>query len=118
MTSMVLRMVIGLGATMIAFALAGRRAWWLYRLITSGQPTTGRLDGAGERLRSELGEVFGQRRLLRWSIPGLAHAFTFWGFVVLGLTIIEAYGALFDRSFAIPVVGHWTVLGLLEDLFA
>ena len=28
---MVLRIVIGLGLTAVAFGLAGRRLWWLYR---------------------------------------------------------------------------------------
>src|SRR5258706_16457048 len=84
-TPMVLRLVIGLGATAIAFAIAGRRVWWLYRLISSGQPANGRLDGVGERLRTQLTEVIGQRRLLRWSVPGLAHALTFWGFLILSL---------------------------------
>jgi hypothetical protein len=40
------------------------------------------------------------------------------GFTVLLLTIIEAYGALFSRTFAIPGIGHWAVIGFLEDLFA
>jgi Fe-S oxidoreductase len=115
---MVLRLVIGLSATVIALAFAGRRAWWLYRLVSSGQPVNGRLDGWQDRLKAELGEVLGQRRLLRWSVPGLAHAFTFWGFLILALTILEAYGALFDRNFAIWWIGHWTVLGFLEDFFA
>ena len=47
-----------------------------------------------------------------------AHFFTFWAFVVLAATILEAYGALFDRDFAIPVIGHWGLLGFLEDFFA
>src|SRR6516164_649807 len=115
---MVLRLVIGLSATVIALAFAGRRAWWLYRLVSSGQPVNGRLDGWQDRLKAELGEVLGQRRLLRWSVPGLAHAFTFWGFLILGLTILEAYGALFDRNFAIWWIGHWPGLGFLEDFFA
>jgi Fe-S oxidoreductase len=115
---MALRLVIGLAATLGAAALAGRRGWWLYRLITSGQPAPGRLRGAGQRVRAEIGEVLGQRRLLHWSVPGLAHAFTFWGFLILGLTIIEAYGALFSRDFAIPLIGRWPVLGLAEDFFA
>ncbi len=51
-------------------------------------------------------------------MPGAAHAATFWGFIVLLLTIIEAYGALFQRTFAIPGIGHWAVIGFLEDLFA
>src|ERR1700748_564291 len=60
----------------------------------------------------------GAGSLLRWSVPGAAHAFTFWGFLVLLLTIIEAYGALFSRTFAIPGIGHWAVIGFIEDLFA
>ncbi len=42
-----LRLVIGLGGTAIAFAIAGRRVWWLYRLIGSGQPATGRTQDIG-----------------------------------------------------------------------
>ena len=61
--------------------------------------------------------MFGQRKLLQWSVPGVAHFFTFWAFVVLAATILEAYGALFDRDFAIPVIGHWPLLGFLEDFF-
>src|SRR5262249_14742177 len=34
------------------------------------------------------------------------------------LTIIEAYGDLFSRTFAIPGIGHWPVIGFIEDLFA
>jgi hypothetical protein len=62
--------------------------------------------------------VFGQRKLLKWSIPGLAHFFTFWGFIILAAAMVEAYGALFDRDFAIPLIGHSPVLGFLEDFFA
>ena len=43
----------------------------------------------------EAAEVIGQRKLLKWTVPGAAHAATFWGFIVLLLTIIEAYGDLF-----------------------
>jgi Fe-S oxidoreductase len=42
----------------------------------------------------------------------------FWGFIVLLLTIIEAYGALFSRTFSIPGIGQWAALGFVEDLFA
>ncbi len=34
------------------------------------------------------------------------------------MTIIEAYGALFDRNFALPWIGHWVGLGFIEDFFA
>ena len=62
--------------------------------------------------------MIGQRKLLKWTVPGAAHALTFWGFIVLLLTIIEAYGDLFSRTFAIPGIGHWAVTGFGEDLFA
>jgi hypothetical protein len=31
----------------------------------------------------QLTEVVGQRKLLKWTIPGMAHAATFWGFIVV-----------------------------------
>jgi Fe-S oxidoreductase len=112
------RLVLGLAMTVVAIAVAGRRVLFLFRLIRSGQAAPGRLDGIGERVRAQLVEVFGQRKLLKWSIPGAAHFFTFWAFIVLVATILEAYGALFSRDFAIPLIGHWAALGFLEDFFA
>jgi Fe-S oxidoreductase len=112
------RMVIGLAVTVIVLAFAARRAWWLYRLISSGQPDHDRADQLGARLRTQLVEVFGQRKLLKWSIPGLAHFFTFWAFVILLTVYIEAYGALFTERFAIPGIGHSPVLGFLQDFIA
>lgn len=115
---MVIRIVIGMVVTAIAFVLAGRRLFWLFRLIRSGQPSPGRLRDIPNRIWVELSEVIGQRKLFKRRIPGLAHAFTFWGFIVLLFTIIEAYGDLFDKRFAIPLIGHTAVLGFLEDFFS
>jgi len=113
------RIALGLALTIIAFAIAGRRVWWLFRLLRAGQPTEReRLEGIGEKVKAQVVEVFGQKKLLQWSVPGIAHFVTFWAFIVLGLTIIEAYGALFQDDFAIPLVGHLGALGFLEDLFA
>src|SRR5262245_7779956 len=115
-------MVVGLVLTVVAFAVAGRRLWWLKGLALSGQPAPERLEYARTHLagdlKTQLTEVIGQRKLLKWSVPGAAHAATFWGFIVLFLTIIEAYGALFSRTFAFPWIGHWAVIGFVEDLFA
>ena len=70
------------------------------------------------QVKAEITDVFGQRKLLRRPVPGIAHFFVFWAFIVLLLTIIEAYGALFSATFAIPGIGHWRVIGFLEDFFA
>jgi len=117
-----LRIIFGLAITLAAFAIAGRRLWWLYRLARAGQPAPERVqqlrEHPGRGAGTQLTEVFGQRKLLQWSVPGIAHFLTFWGFVILILTIIEAYGDLFDVTFAIPWIGHWAVIGFGEDLFA
>ncbi|EUA23911.1 putative IRON-SULFUR-BINDING REDUCTASE domain protein [Mycobacterium xenopi 3993] len=109
---------MGLGMTAIVGLFAARRAAWLVKLTLSGQPATGRTDRLGMRIWTELSEVFGQRRLLKWSIPGLAHFFTMWGFFILLTVYIEAYGLLFQPNFHIPVIGRWDVLGFLQDFFA
>jgi Fe-S oxidoreductase len=115
-------MVVGLVLTVVAFAVFGRRLRWLTRLATSGQPAPERLEYAKTHvagdLKAQLTEVIGQRKLLKWNVPGAAHAATFWGFLVLMLTILEAYGALFQRTFSIPWIGHWAAIGFIEDLFA
>ncbi|HEX4358760.1 MAG TPA: (Fe-S)-binding protein [Pseudonocardia sp.] len=115
---MIARMVIGLAVTVIVLAIAGRRAFWLYRLISSGQPAHDRTDQLGARLRTQFVEVLGQRKLLKWSVPGLAHLFTMWAFIILLTVYIEAYGALFDEKFSIPLIGHWAALGFLQDFIA
>jgi Fe-S oxidoreductase len=117
-----LRIVLGLVMTAAAAALAGRRLWWLFRLSQTGQPAPERLAAVRSHperdAEVQATEVFGQRKLLKWTIPGLAHFVTFWGFIILIFTIIEAYGDLFSRTFAIPGIGHSFALGFLEDLFA
>jgi Fe-S oxidoreductase len=114
----IVRLVLGLAMTAVAFALAGRRVLMLYRLGRSGQPADpDRVRNVGPRLRALASEVLGQRKLLKWSVPGAAHFAVFWGFVILGATLLEGFGALFQRDFHIPLIGTATWLGFLEDLF-
>ena len=115
-------LVIGLLLTVAAFAIAGRRLWWLYRLARTGQPAPERVapsagthgrDARPRRPRSSASASCSSGRCRAWPTRS-----TFWGFLVLRLTIVEAYGALVSRTFAIPVIGHWPVIGFVEDLFA
>jgi Fe-S oxidoreductase len=117
-----LRIIIGLVLTVAAAAVAGRRLLWLYRLAMTGQPAPERIaavrEHPGTDAETQVTEVFGQRKLLKWTVPGIAHFLTFWGFLILILTIIEAYGDLFSKTFAIPLIGTWAWVGFVEDLFA
>jgi len=120
-TQTLIRLSIGLTMTAIVGVFALKRVLYLTKLISSGQPTAderGRKNHLGERIGNQAREVFGQTRLLRWSIPGLAHFFTMWGFFVLATVYLEAYGVLFDPKFHLPFVGKWAILGFLQDFFA
>jgi Fe-S oxidoreductase len=112
------RIAIGLAVTVLAIAIAGRRFFFLLRLVKSGAVDKGRFKDAPARIWAELSEVAGQRKLLMKPVAGLAHFFTMWGFTILLFTIIEAYGDLFSKTFSIPGIGHSPVLGFIEDFFA
>ncbi len=116
---MALRIILGLGITVVMFAIAGRRFFWLYQLLSSGHSAVpSRFGDVPKRAEAEVVEVAGQKKLLKWTIPGIAHFFTMWGFTILLLTIIEAYGCLFQEDFHIPGIGTWNWIGFLEDFFA
>jgi len=116
---MLLRVVIGGVIVFIGLTVAGARLFWLARLIHSGRPAPGRTKGALRRSWAEFSEVLAQRKLLRRRQSGIPHAFTFWGFIILLFTVIEAFGDVFySKRFAIPGIGHSPVLGFIEDLFA
>jgi Fe-S oxidoreductase len=112
------RIIIGLGVTVLFFSIAGRRFYWLSKLIRSGQPAPRRWQGFRKVSETEVVEVAGQKKLLQWTVPGLAHFFTMWGFTILMTTILEAYGSLFSRNFHIPLIGRDNWLGFTEDFFA
>ena len=118
MDQMTIRLIIGVLLVIAVLAIAGRRALTLFKLITSGQPTVDRPESRPAALESQATEVLGQKKLLQWTVPGVAHVFAMWGFIVLVLTIIETVGAVFiSQQFAIPFIGRWAVIGFIEDVF-
>ena len=118
---MILVLILGLLMNAIALPLAARRVLFLYRVISSGQPAPDRIKGVtgrlGAAIKRQLVEVFGQKKLLKWTVPGTAHFFVMWAFFILATVYLEAYGSLFklllhrrrrpSSDWAIPIVGHW-----------
>ncbi len=115
------RLVLAMLMTAVVLVFAAKRVLWLTKLISSGQKVgdeRGRKNDLVKRFLNQNKEVFAQSKLLKWSIPGIAHFFTMWGFFVLATVYVEAFGVLFDPEFHIPFVGRWAVLGFLQDFFA
>src|SRR6266700_8172115 len=100
-----------------AVGIFARRTWLLYRLVRLGQPVN-RFDDMPKRVEYEATVVLGQRKLLQRALPGIMHAFIFWGFLVLLTTVLEAIGQIVDRSFRFPLIGETPALNVIQDLFA
>ncbi|MBA2427783.1 MAG: 4Fe-4S dicluster domain-containing protein [Actinobacteria bacterium] len=109
---------IGLTALVLVATVAFlRRSRYLVRLLGLGAPDDRRPADWGRKLKQQLVVVLGQRKLLQWTVPGVMHWLIFWGFIVLLTTIIEAFGAIYQDGFALPLVGRFGPLGLAQDLF-
>ncbi|HWL64974.1 MAG TPA: Fe-S oxidoreductase, partial [Actinomycetota bacterium] len=107
-------MTLLLLASLGAFALRARD---LVGYLKLGSGEDRRPRSWAQKLKEQIVVVFGQRKLLQWTIPGLMHFFIFWGFVILFTTIVEAFGAVYQEGFHIPLIGKWGPLGALQDFF-
>ncbi|WP_062349196.1 (Fe-S)-binding protein [Herbidospora yilanensis] len=125
---MLLVCIIGLLMTALTIAVVARRVGFLYRLATVGEPAPERIEYAraniGTEIKAQLVEVFGQKKLLKWTPSGIAHFFVMWAFFILLTVYLEAYGAMIQGAvtgrpdFHIPLIGRWPVLGFLQDFIA
>jgi len=94
-----------------------RRARLLVGLVRMAAPSD-RSGETGVRIRNEAVVALGQRKLLLRLVPGLMHAFIFWGFLALLPTIVMAAIAIADRRQTIPWLGAQGWFALLVDVFA
>jgi Fe-S oxidoreductase len=81
-------------------------------------PAVSRSGRVPRRVRNEATIVLGQSRLLRRLGPGLAHAFIFWGFLILLPTIMIALIGVVDKRATLPWLGHQGPYELMVDIFA
>jgi Fe-S oxidoreductase len=70
-----------------------------------------RFDDVRKRVEQETTVVLGQKKLLQRAVPGVMHAFIFWGFLVLFPTILIAIVHVIDREPGLPA---GSPLGWLE----
>ncbi len=116
----VARVVGGIAVIAIAGGFAAKRILWLYGLVRAAQPqpertTRSHLVG---NIRYWVAKILGQQKLLRWSLPGMAHFWVFWSFIIVQTTLLEAAGELFlGPDFQIPLLNRVSLGGVtLYDL--
>ncbi len=115
---MVVAVTLALAVSVLGVALFARAAASIVGVLRLGRPLVGRRDAPGARWRHLLAETFGHTRMLQWSRVGVAHWLVFLAFGGLLLTLVTAYGQLFDPRFALPVVGHWIVYAWASEVLA
>ncbi len=96
-----------------AWTVFGLRIRRLVALLRLGQPEN-RLDHLPERIGFFLRGVLGQSGVLRNRIPGIAHFFTFWGFIVIQLGAINLWAN--GLGFSLPLIAT-PVYGVILDTF-
>ncbi|MEU5876024.1 (Fe-S)-binding protein [Spirillospora sp. NPDC047279] len=118
-----LTLIIGLAGTAVALALAGRRVLFLWKLFKSGQPDPDRVlqvkrDPKAD-IEGQVVEVMGQKKLLKWTVAGLAHAAVMWAFILLATVYGEAaVELLFGLGTHIPFLQTWGPIGFVQDTIA
>ncbi|WP_222264890.1 (Fe-S)-binding protein [Modestobacter marinus] len=98
----------------VVYATKAVRA--MLRIMRTGQPDPGRTKPVGKRLKTLVIESLGHTRMLKWSAIGVAHWFVFVGFYGLFLTLVEAFGEVWNPAFHLPLIGEWSLWNLFVDV--
>ena len=110
----ILAIVVSLAITAVGVALFGKTIGHMVSVIKLGQPA-GRTDNPGQRSATLAKETLGHTRMLQWSHIGVLHWFVAFGFIGLFLTLVTAFGQLFDAHCVLPVIGHWFVFEWVSE---
>jgi Fe-S oxidoreductase len=96
-----------------AWALFATRISELVRMLRLGRPEK-RTDHFGERVKHFTLMVLGQRGVLRDPLPGIAHFFTFWGFIIIQFDALNLWAMGFN--FEIPIINS-RAFAVILDIF-
>ncbi|TXL91872.1 (Fe-S)-binding protein [Streptomyces sp. IB2014 016-6] len=112
--------IVSLVLTVVGVALIARAVAEIYRFVKLGSPVPAgsRTDDPRARTITLAKEFIGHTRMNRWGIVGFAHWFVAIGFLTLGLTIVNAYGQLFQADWIIPYIGTFLPYEIYVEFIA
>jgi uncharacterized BrkB/YihY/UPF0761 family membrane protein len=86
------------------------------KTLKIGKPEN-RFNQPLKRLKLVLSVAFGQSKILREPIPGIAHFLIFWGFIILLTAIIETLGEGLFPHFSLSFLGDfYPILATLQEV--
>ncbi len=100
--------------SLTAITLVAIRVGELVTLLAKARRTD-RTDHLDDRIGEFFLIVLGQGGVLRDPIPGIAHFFTFWGFIIIQFGLLNLMLGAFGIS--LPLIGHSVVFANLVDTF-
>src|SRR6266851_1602828 len=95
-------------------ALFGVRAGELITLLVKARREN-RTDHIDDRIGGFFLVVLGQSGVLRDPIPGIAHFFTFWGFIIIQFGLLNLMLRAFNGS--LPLLGDNRTFAIVLDIF-
>ncbi len=114
---MPIKTILVLLATLASFGVFGYRFFLRFQHMLLGQPEP-RFGNWWDRIKALIVYVAAQKRLFRFTLPGFAHFFIFWGFLLLLPTIAQAILEGLFPGFVLPILGTFGPFLLLQDLTA
>jgi Fe-S oxidoreductase len=99
---------------LVAVILFAIRAGELIALLVKARREN-RTDHIDDRIGKFFLVVLGQSGVLRDPIPGIAHFFTFWGFIIIQLGLLNLMLGAFNLS--LPLIGDSRVFAAILDVF-
>jgi Fe-S oxidoreductase len=110
--------IVSLVLGVVGVALFARAVAQIYRFVRLGQdvPAGTRTDEPAQRTLTVAKEFLGHTRMNRWGVVGVAHWFVAVGFFSLVLTLVNAFGQLFQADWLLPVLGDWTPYEVFVEL--
>lgn len=97
-----------------ALILFGLRAGKLITLLVKAR-SEDRTDHLDDRIGAFFKVVLGQSGVLRDPIPGIAHFFTFWGFIIIQFGLLNLIFGAFNGS--LPLIGENRTFATILDAF-
>jgi Fe-S oxidoreductase len=96
-----------------ALVLFSLRAGQLVTLLAKARPEN-RTDHIDDRIGEFFQNVLGQKGVLRDPLPGIAHFFTFWGFIVIQFGLLNLILGAFNGT--LPLIGDNRVFAIILDV--
>ncbi|MGW7454699.1 4Fe-4S dicluster domain-containing protein, partial [Streptomyces sp. NPDC054787] len=111
--------IVSLVLATVGVALFGRAIAQLLRFVLLGQPVPGgsRTNDPVARTVTVVREFLGHTRMNNWAVVGVAHWFVAVGFFSLLLTIVNAFGQLFQADWLLPIIGGFLPWELVVEVF-